>query len=135
MNTVLYDGIATMQHLTFETIVCYKCHVPFAVTSRHRRELLDTQDTFYCPAGHPQHYIGKTEEQKLKEQLDKLKADKLKEEERLYNMYLDQMNETKKINRQLKRIHKGVCPCCNRSFVDLKRHMETKHPEIISAKK
>ena len=40
-----------------------------------------------------------------------------------------------KIEKQLKRIHKGVCPCCNRSFTNLKRHMETKHPEHPSPPK
>jgi hypothetical protein len=27
------------------------------------------------------------------------------------------------------RIGNGVCPCCNRSFTNLRRHMTTKHPE------
>tara|TARA_Y100000310_G_scaffold338946_1_gene430083 strand:- start:1163 stop:1354 length:192 start_codon:yes stop_codon:yes gene_type:complete len=32
----------------------------------------------------------------------------------------------------------GVCPCCNRTFQNLSRHMETKHPdfgEVIQIKK
>jgi hypothetical protein len=29
-----------------------------------------------------------------------------------------------------KRIGHGTCPCCNRSFEDLRRHMESKHPEF-----
>jgi hypothetical protein len=28
-----------------------------------------------------------------------------------------------------KRVRSGLCPCCKRSFVNLKRHMATKHPE------
>ena len=28
-----------------------------------------------------------------------------------------------------KRIHAGVCPCCNRSFPNLQRHMAAKHPD------
>jgi len=27
------------------------------------------------------------------------------------------------------RVANGVCPCCKRSFTDLRRHMETKHPK------
>lgn len=27
-----------------------------------------------------------------------------------------------------KRVGHGICPCCNRSFEDLRRHMEAKHP-------
>lgn len=28
------------------------------------------------------------------------------------------------------RVGRGVCPCCNRSFENLRRHMESKHPEV-----
>ena len=28
------------------------------------------------------------------------------------------------------RIANGVCPCCTRSFQNLQRHIETKHPEF-----
>jgi len=30
--------------------------------------------------------------------------------------------------RLQKRIKNGVCPCCHRSFVQLSRHMASKHP-------
>ncbi len=29
-----------------------------------------------------------------------------------------------------KRVGRGVCPCCNRHFPNLQRHMETQHPEV-----
>lgn len=29
-----------------------------------------------------------------------------------------------------KRVHNGVCPCCNRTFANLARHMKTKHPDV-----
>jgi DNA repair exonuclease SbcCD ATPase subunit len=36
--------------------------------------------------------------------------------------------------RNLKaRIKNGICPCCKRSFVQLARHMATKHPEYGDA--
>lgn len=31
--------------------------------------------------------------------------------------------------RKLSRVQRGVCPCCKRSFSNLARHMEKKHPE------
>lgn len=33
-----------------------------------------------------------------------------------------------KLKAQTTRVKNGVCPCCNRSFQNLKRHMNTKHP-------
>ncbi len=29
-----------------------------------------------------------------------------------------------------KRAANGVCPCCNRTFSDLARHMKAKHPDF-----
>lgn len=31
------------------------------------------------------------------------------------------------------RIRNGVCPCCNRSFKDVHRHMKSQHPEFNPA--
>lgn len=38
-----------------------------------------------------------------------------------------------KTQRKLKRVDRGVCPCCNRSFQNLARHMATKHPKENAA--
>jgi len=41
-------------------------------------------------------------------------------------------NHSKAIRGELtklkKRVTNGVCPCCHRSFQNLRRHMATKHP-------
>lgn len=34
--------------------------------------------------------------------------------------------------RLRKRASAGVCPCCNRTFSQLARHMQTKHPTFIA---
>ena len=31
------------------------------------------------------------------------------------------------------RIANGVCPCCQRSFKDLHRHMQNKHPNFVAS--
>ena len=36
------------------------------------------------------------------------------------------------LTRVKNRIIKGVCPCCNRHFADLSRHMQTQHPDFAS---
>lgn len=54
--------------------------------------------------------------------------------------YEDEESQHKSTKRQLgttkaqltktkKRVSNGVCPCCNRTFKQLARHMENKHPE------
>jgi hypothetical protein len=32
--------------------------------------------------------------------------------------------------RMANRIKHGVCPCCNRTFLNLQRHMTTQHPSF-----
>lgn len=110
---------------------CYSCGTPFMIPKRMKAALLNSKQPFYCPNGHGQHYVGKTEAEKLKEKLDALQKEKEQQHEDLQNKWLDALGEKQKLEKQLKRVHKGVCPCCNRSFVNLQRHMKTKHPEVV----
>jgi hypothetical protein len=41
--------------------------------------------------------------------------------------------EHAKTARKLSRVSAGVCPCCNRTFQNVARHMKTKHPDIAAA--
>lgn len=109
---------------------CCACGTAFMIPKRMKTALLNSKNTFYCPNGHGQSYVGKTEAEKLKEKLDALQKEKEQEHETLQNRWLDALNEKNKLEKKINRIHKGVCPCCNRSFQNLKRHMGTKHPEI-----
>jgi len=109
---------------------CCACGTPFMIPKRMKTALLNSKQTFYCPNGHGQSYVGKTEAEKLKEKLAAIEAEKEKREQELQDMWLDELSQRQKLEKQIKRVHKGVCPCCNRTFVNLQRHMATKHPEI-----
>lgn len=113
--------------LNFEVITCYKCGVPFAVPGKLRQELIRTQENFYCPSGHSQHYSGETTEQRLRKQLEE--KEKTITRQTIEKIQLE--GQVDKLNRKLKRVHNGTCPCCKRSFKDLQRHMKTKHPELV----
>lgn len=108
---------------------CINCGVLFMIPDSFNSRLRETHANFYCPNGHAQYYTGKTEAEKLREELERtqrnLTAAKCAEAE--------QRTEREKVERKLKRtckrIHAGVCPCCNRTFTNLARHMATQHPE------
>lgn len=129
--------IATItETVTLVTEQCCKCSVVFALPSSLIRNLRETQDAFYCPNGHPQSYI-KSEASNLREQLtikeNELRAAKceiLNEQ----NRRLIVEKEKVRAERKLKRVNKGVCPCCNRTFGNLARHMATKHAEVVTSK-
>jgi uncharacterized Zn-finger protein len=83
--------------------------------------------TWYCPNGHPRIYTDTLE--------DKLEREKARSARLVAERdQLDASNRalrgvvTRK-GRQLARVKAGVCPCCNRTFQNLVRHMETKHPD------
>ena len=52
-------------------ISCCECKVTFWVTKKHNEELLRCHNTFWCPNGHPQSYVGKSDTQKYKEEKER----------------------------------------------------------------
>lgn len=92
--------------------------------------------SFYCPHGHGQHYaIGETEETKLRRERDRLAQQIAERDDRIKSLrdsndHIERrLNATRGVVTRIKnRVGHGVCPCCNRTFGDLARHMAHKHP-------
>lgn len=105
-----------------------------------RTTLLRSHQTFYCIWGHPQSYIeGDSEETKLRRERDRLKqeAARLEDEKRIaWRTAAAAERRVSAAKGQITKLRKraaaGVCPCCNRQFVDLHRHMEAKHKGFAS---
>lgn len=118
--------------ITMITEICYQCAIPFGIPSDFKDSCLAEGDKklFYCPNGHGQVYT-KSNSQKLQEKFDKEKLELEQQNKNIADMMLDARSERDKLQKQLNRVHNGVCPCCNRSFVNLQRHMKTKHPEKL----
>lgn len=118
-----------VEGIKFHTIECCQCGMAFAMTDDFRDRRLEDHGWFYCPAGHQQHYTGKTEEQKLREQLEK----ETRESARLRQRNDEIQRRAAAVNKQYKhirdRIKNGVCPCCTRTFQNLGNHMRTEHAD------
>ena len=120
-------------HLTFniefcEPIKCYKCKCLFSVPQSVKDKWLSSGEFWYCPNGHRQHYI-ESKEQKLQKRLDSTKRQLEAAMGRACALEGQRDQVVRSYNRVRDRIKNGVCPCCNRSFENLMRHMQTKHPE------
>ena len=118
---------------------CGECGAPIALTQTHYNMAKEGRRNWYCPNGHCRIFV-ETEATKLKKQLDKEKKrrewaeaqrDRAREhaehETRRASAYKGHLTRTKK------RVGNGVCPCCNRTFTNLGRHMQSKHPEYADA--
>lgn len=124
--------------MTHTWITCYQCSTIFAMADNIEKSARQNEDiSFFCPHGHSQHYPkGKTKYEKEKERADKLERDlqrKIQNE-----AYLEDQIKTAKaqtsaykgnITKIKKRVGNGVCPCCNRHFANLERHMKHQHSD------
>lgn len=109
---------------------CCNCGTPFAIESALLAAFKkDHARSFTCPNGHSQHYIGQTEAER--ERARAVRAEEVAaQNRRLYEGERLESERLRKVQGKLKkRIANGVCPCCHRSFIALKRHMDTKHPD------
>lgn len=125
----------------FHTCAHEKCGVVYGISTGYGDRRRKDGQSFYCPNGHSQSY-GKSE-------ADRLRAEKLQLEsqlsfardqrDRMEKKFEHQKIETRTQkgratrfkndrDRTLARIANGICPCCNRHFVNVERHMTTKHP-------
>lgn len=102
----------------FADCCCSQCGINYYVPDNWQRKRREQHDTFYCPNGHAQHFPHETEAEKYKRKADML-ADQVRMER----------EQREKVERQLQRIRKGTCPKCNRHFVNVERHMKSKHKD------
>jgi phage terminase Nu1 subunit (DNA packaging protein) len=119
---------------------CGQCGVVFALprTLDDANFKAGSTKTWYCPNGHGRVYRES-------------KADKLERELQQERQRLDQARADANFQRTMRaaaersaraargqvtkiknRVSKGVCPCCNRYFANLHRHMTTQHPDYTA---
>lgn len=118
---------------------CYRCKSDMWMpqSQYETAQAMKSNFTFYCSYGHPQCFVdGESEEQKLRRERDILtqriaqRDDEIKRQRELREA-AERREAAQKANvtKLKKRASAGVCPCCNRTFLALQKHMTTKHPE------
>ena len=112
--------------------------MPFAISSTFERERRRDHETFYCPAGHKQHFPAKSDLEKLRDQvaakdeaLRNAEHERDMERTRAANIAKKLKATETKTATAAKRTAAGVCTCCNRTFKQLAAHMKNKHPEML----
>lgn len=91
----------------------------------------------YCPLGHQYFHAGETTEQQL--QRERAAADQrlaaMRDRVDRANRERDTAENRRRAEKAAKtrlknRVDAGVCPCCNRTFQNLARHMKGQHPDF-----
>lgn len=118
-----------VDNVHLESHTCGECGIVYAGPVTFFLERRNDKKTFYCINGHRRVYRESTEE-KLKKELERngqmLEAARAKADTAELNL----SRVTKAHNRMRDRIVNGVCPCCTRSFGNLREHMKNEHPEF-----
>jgi len=119
------------EQIALETTLCFKCGCVIALPAELMRNRRNDHESFYCPNGHGQHFTGKATEEQLREQLSAAQTrESTAKREAEYQRKRAEEELTKRhaAEGKLRRVKNGVCPCCKRTFINLKRHMKGKHP-------
>lgn len=126
------------------TLVPITCHVStcgilFAVPERFNQSKRSDHSTFYCPNGHGAVYAGKTEEQKLRDQLAQTKRWLEQEETRAARLEDDNMTLAKSrsalrgvVTRMKNKAAAGRCQWCEHEFPDVAQHVAEAHPGVVT---
>ena len=101
----------------------------FAMSRRTYDRTKRTGETWHCPSGHPRVWSGDTTEQKLK----RAEAQERHLRDQLQAAGAEAEAVRVKLIRERHRFANGVCPCCNRSFENVARHVRSQHPEYDPA--
>jgi hypothetical protein len=123
------------QQQAFAIMDCAECGMLFGLTAEFSDRRREDGESWYCPNGHLQFY-GATD-------LDRERAARERAESEL--TYARQQRDRARADadharhvaaghkayatRIRNRIANGVCPWCNRSFENVRRHVATVHPD------
>jgi hypothetical protein len=128
--------LTTLQYTeTLEVTTCW-CGIHLAVPDNLLRHAHQGQTSIYCPLGHQFSW-----KESARSDLERAQK-RLAETERRLAAERDLRADTERrltaqkgqTTKARKRAAAALCPCCNRSFVQLRRHMEAKHPDYDPAK-
>jgi len=117
-----------MSELT--TMICGECGCEFAIPEDMRAEKQRNGGSWMCPNGHSRIY-KESDAVKFKRLYEQEQREAASLRETAAAAKRAQQKAEKKIEQIKKRTAAGICPCCNRTFSQLAKHMHAKHSEYL----
>lgn len=119
-ETIIYT-----EHLT--AVSCGECQIPFAIPADMLRKRQNDGKSFWCPNGCKISY-GEGENARLRRHLASAQARETHARDQRQAAERSAAAYKGVATRVRKRAANGVCPCCNRTFANVARHMAGQHP-------
>lgn len=115
---------------------CLTCGIPYTVPLMVWENNYKKGGTHYCPNGHGQGWsknecedaVIRRERDRLKQETARLSDEVKQQREQREAAECSAAAYKGQTTKLKKRAAAGVCPCCNRTFQNLARHMANKHP-------
>lgn len=123
---------------TIEVVICGACGVLFGLEASYHASRRRDGKGFHCPNGCLIGWKGRWEqlEQKLEAaQREIQQTRESRDRQARARVAAEHSLRTTRghLTRQKQRIAAGCCPCCNRTFQNLRRHIASQHPEYIDS--
>ncbi|MCU1590056.1 MAG: hypothetical protein JWP11_1312 [Frankiales bacterium] len=146
MATTEKIRISGRQGITMELALyvldCANCGVVFGITEDYEKRRRRDGDNFTCPNGHNNAWCkDELDRERAARRAEEKRAEQLSQELAAANTRALRERERREASDRQAAAYKGVatkakkraaaalCPCCKRSFVQLRRHLEAKHPD------
>lgn len=128
-------------------VPCASCKEQFGLTDETEAMLRRSGKGFTCPWGHSNVFkAGPSEADELRRERDRLKQKvaQVEDEKRIAWNTANQREDMRaaaerrasaargQVTRLKNRAAAGLCPCCNRSFANLQRHMASQHKGFVA---
>lgn len=130
----------TTFYITLTQVTCPKCGGVYALSQQYLNEAADLghfKQTWTCPYCKAERGYGEGEVDRLKKQVSSAEAtakwhkNRAEEAAKSADHFRSSRDAMKGVVTKIKkRVRHGVCPCCKRTFTDLARHMDSKHPKF-----
>jgi hypothetical protein len=119
----------------FDLLTC-SCGATYALPTAFVKVRMDDHETFYCPNGCAKYYPQESDKEKLRREKEALEI-QLYDSKRASEHWRENAEAEKRSKAAhkahytilKKKIKKGECPCCNKSFPDVAEHIKTLHPD------
>lgn len=117
------------RHVVWE---CRTCGCVSTVPEAMNEQMMAEGGFRHCPSGHAWGWTKENcEREKLRRERDRLQQQIAERDDEVQRQIAMCKKAEGKLARMTKRISHGVCPCCNRTFENLARHMKQKHPNVV----